>query len=117
MTQAQGIHGSGGRTYDVRELTLVRAMLLGTTRDAPLTVEEIHLATGVPGRTVRQIVSDIDGVDFLLGGTDGYFVCEYLEDGAALTHSLRSQVDTMHGRLERRLGFGPQLPRRQGTLW
>lgn len=117
MSIAQGIHGSGGRGYDWRDLAVVRDILSHTTPRAALTVEDIHLATGVLGRTVRQIVSDIDGLDFLLGGTDGYFVSEYQEDAAPLTHALQSQVDTMRFRLDRRTGFAPRLPRRQDSLF
>jgi len=103
--------------YDWRDLNAVKTVVLGTTHMAPLTVEDIHLATRVEGRTVRQILSDIDGLEFLLGGTAGYFICEYQEDGDALTHSLQSQVSSMHLRLDRRLSFTPRLPQRQGHLW
>jgi hypothetical protein len=117
VSVAQGIHGSGGRLYDWHALAVVTAVVLKTTPAAPMTVEDIHQSTGIEGRTVRQILSDIDGMDFLLGGTNGYFACEYEDDGESLTHALQSQTFTMQRRLERRLNFGPRLPRRQGRLW
>ncbi len=117
VTVAQGIHGSGGRLYDWRQLAAVRAAVLATARGQALTVESIVDATGIHGRTIRQILSDIDGLDFLLGGTDGYFVCEYADESFGLTHMLQSQVETMHRRLARRTAFAPRLPLLQGRLW
>jgi len=120
MTQAtieQGIHGSGGRLYDWRELNAVKSTLLTTEIRRPLTVAQIDDLTHIPGRTVRQIVSDLDAIEFMLGGTRGYFVAEYLEDTESLTRALQSQYDSMGRRLERRRRFALYLPHRQGMLW
>jgi hypothetical protein len=115
-TLAQGLHGSGSRDFDWREQRKVVDAVLRAQRSAPLTVEDLVARTDIPGRTVRAVLSAVDGVEFLLGGTGGYFVCEYADDGDSLSAALRSQITAMTIRLERRDGMALLLPRRQGRL-
>lgn len=116
---AQGIHGSGGRSYKAHEARLVAAELkyaTGLTR--AVTVEYLARATGIGGRAVRQILSDFDGVWYLLGGgDDGYYVCEWADEGDSFTRRMRSQVTTMQERVTRRSTFAATLPTQQGDLF
>src|SRR5580765_25973 len=113
---AQGVHGSGSRDFDPQERQRVVAAVRTAAASKPLTVEDLVARTGVAGRTVRAILSVVDGDELLLGGTRGYFVADYAEDAAALTGALRSQVASMSARLERRERAAQHLPRRQEQL-
>jgi hypothetical protein len=114
---AQGLHGAGSREYDSRQAShVLEAIHSSTGRGESLTVEDLVARTDVPGRTVRAILSDADGVELLLGSAAGYFVCEFADDGDPLTRSLRSQIAAMSARVERRERYAVELPRRQGRL-
>jgi hypothetical protein len=113
---AQALHGSGSRDYDWRQAEQVLAVIHGVRRAAPLTVSDLVARTVVPGRTVRQILSDADGEQLLLGAATGYFDCDVADDGDSLTAAFRSQRATMSARVDRRDRFALRLPRRQGLL-
>lgn len=113
---AQGLHGSGSREYDWRQSEPVLAAIRNASHGAPVTVEDLVAHTGVAGRTIRQILSDADGVHLLLGGGAGYFIAEFADDADSLTNALKSQIATMTARVERRDRYGLALPRRQGVL-
>lgn len=102
VNAAQGIHGSGARSFDDDQYRrVVEAIRRGSG-----TVEQITLATGVPGRTVREIVSAADGVDILLGGDgNGYRLAETREDSERLSSRLESQAQRMYARVARRRGY------------
>ena len=119
VTTAQGVHGSGGRTYTAQQgRALLAALKLHEGRSNPITVEELAMSTGVNGRAVRQFLSDYDGAAFLLGGgDDGYFVCAYADEGDAFTGRIASQIRTMQERVDRRRDFAQQLPRQQEGLF
>lgn len=102
---AQGVHGVGSAEYSQDQYVRVVAAFLGQA--GPVTALELHRLTGVPGLTVRQIMSAADGVDFLLGGSgaDGYRRASSPEDAARLTARFRSQIGRMAARAERRQAF------------
>jgi hypothetical protein len=99
---AQGVHGVGSREYSEEQYALVVETFL--VQDAPVTVAQLHAVTGVPGRTVRQIMSAADGVAFVLGGSsqDGYRRATDPAEARRLSQQLGSQVRTMSARLARR---------------
>ena len=114
VNRAQGIHGDGGRNYTAAQARRVFDCMKASTT---MTVEDIADATGVHGRAVRDIIRDYDGVWYLIGGNDGYQLCEFADDGNSLTLRLHRQVRTMMDRLERRARFAQTLPRRQAELF
>lgn len=119
VDRAQGIHGNGGRSYTAAQgRTLSERLKTHVGKANPTTVEQLSDATGVGGRAVRQFLSDYDGVWFLLGGgDDGYFICEFADEGSGFTHRIQSQVRTMQDRLSRRNGFAEGLPSMQFGLF
>lgn len=76
------------------------------------------LMMGGRERAMRQIISDIDGVEFVLGtGDGGQWIAEFYEEAEPGTARLGSQARTMQERVDRRRAFANQrLRRRQGTL-
>lgn len=119
VDRAQGVHGAGGRTYTAAQgRSLSAALKLHEGPTQAVTVEELAMATGVNGRAVRQFLSDYDGVWFLLGGgDDGYFVCEWADDGDGFTRRVASQIKTMQERVDRRRQYAGTLPRKQEGLF
>jgi len=85
---------------------------------ARVTVEDLAAQTGIPGRTIRAIVSEADGVEFCVGGGDeGLYLAESFEEAEGMTGRLFSQAMRMRERAQRRLEYARKnLPRRQGQL-
>ena len=118
-SRAHGTHGSGARDYDGKQAASVRHVLRGHVGAASaVTVDELARATGIGGRTVRAVLSDLDGRDFVLGvAGDGVYVCETADEADGLTAKLESQARKMGERVERRRAFAAGLPRSQGYLF
>ena len=116
---AHGLYGSGPRTYTDAEYDRVVSYFLSVCIEAT-TIEQVALATGLGGRTVRAVLSEADGREFLMGGNDvGVFMCDHGDHDAAERWSarLRSQITRMTDRLARRRGFAEGLPHQQGRFW
>lgn len=112
QSRSQGTHGSGARDFDPRQyqavVKLIKDMKPG---EDCLTVDEISSWLNVPGRTVREIVSRADGVEFLLGGDgNAYRLATDAADAARLTHRFLSQAGKMHERAGRRSKYAATLP-------
>lgn len=102
-TRGQGVHGSGGRDYSPAQYRLVVDAIKAIPDGHAVTVELVSNATGVPGRTVREVISAADGVDILLGGEgNGYRRATCPSDAERLTRRYESQVRRMAERVERR---------------
>ncbi len=110
--RSQGVHGSGGRTFTPSQrASVVSVMLQHIGRRNILTLEQITELTSIAGRTVRQIISECDGVEFVNGGAkSGYFVAEYLEETVHGSAQLRSQALQMLARADRRDALAKSLP-------
>lgn len=103
VIRSQGVHGSGGRNYSPGQYTAVVRMIAGLAEGEVVTVEDVASQTGVPGRTVREIVSAADGVEFLLGGDgQGYRLATSQADAERLTQRHASQARRMFERSQRR---------------
>lgn len=108
----------GGQAYSGAELREVTEALKPSTRLLPSTVAAIALSTGVPGRTVRQVVSDMDGRVMLIGKrNNGLYVCHYADDGDEYTTALERHWRSERERVRRRKLFAGRLPRWQRTLF
>jgi hypothetical protein len=108
--RSQGTHGSGRRDFDPRQYRRVVDMITAMDNET-LTVEDVSRETGVPGRAVREIVSQADGVEFLLGGDgNGYRLATDAADAARLTQRFLSQAGKMHERAGRRSKYAATLP-------
>jgi hypothetical protein len=101
---AQGVHGVGSAEYTEAQYALVVGTFKRLAAHGPVTALALHQATGVPGLTLRQIMSQADGVDFLLGGSgaDGYQIANDAAEATRLTQRFGSQVRKMAGRIQRR---------------
>lgn len=115
VSRGQGIHGSGSREYTVAEAKSVITLLKGA--EQPLTIEEIADAVGMTGkgRSIRQLLSDFDGIEYLLAGDDdGVLLCRWSDEGDQKTRRLNSQAHKMLERVERRTRYAAAfLSRRQ----
>lgn len=118
MTDRLDITRRGRRDYTEAEADAVAAYMLAycVGAAAAQTAADIASRLGMDGRTVRQIVSDLDGVAFLVGGGDeGWFVAEYAEDAEGMTRRLQATAAALSARVERRAAF--DIARRQASLW
>ena len=118
-TRRLDVTRAGDREYDEHQAASVRLALedrVGPAR--AVKVADLAERTGVDGRTVRAIVTDLDGVVFLIGGgDDGLFVCAFAEEGEPLTRRLSATEKALADRVHRRRLYAThQLPRRQETL-
>lgn len=95
---------SGSRVYSPADRAHVIAVFnrLVRTGGTPIPVDALAATTGRPGRTVRQIMVDADGVEFLLkGGDKGYDVAKTYEEAKPYIARLKSQATTMLERVHR----------------
>lgn len=110
----------GSRDYTPDQAALVLRVLLGRVGPAnAIQVADLARMTGLDGRTVRAIVTDRDGEDYLLGGgDDGLYVCTVAEQGDALTARCEATAATLGRRVLRRRTYAAAfLPRRQPALF
>jgi len=85
----------------------------------PTTEPDCAAALGMNPRTVRSILADADGVDFVLAGGDtqgGTYVAEFYEQADRKTRGLLSRARKLRERAERRLHYATRLPCRQAPL-
>jgi|SRR5215831_946874 len=108
----------GGQQYTGNEVREVMQALQHTYYARPLNTASIAIQTGVPGRTIRQIVSDLDGRVMLVGKrASGMFVCHYADEAAEYTTALDKHWRSERERVRRRRAFSENLPRRQGMMF
>lgn len=116
MSRAQGIHGSGSRDYSPGDEFRIRTALQASA--GYLTVAQLVFLTGCEGRTVREVLSQIDGTDLVLaGGDEGYKIARTVEEAEPMTRRLESQARKMMERATRRRNQSSLLVREQGGLW
>ena len=107
---AQGVHGAGWRDYTPEQYTRVVEAVRRDGAAAAVTVAQVSEATGIPGRTVREIVSDADGVEFVLGGSgNGYQIATSPADAERITARILSQASRMRDRARRRMKAAANL--------
>lgn len=119
MNKALDVTRQGRRDYTLGQEYQVVEAILSRGPDAPITVARLAEVLGMDGRTVRQIVSDNDGVAYLLGGGDeGYYACPFADDGEEMTARLANQAATLRARVDRRIMYADaQMARRQGRMF
>jgi hypothetical protein len=118
MKRWTGSKDSGTREYTSDERARVVAELLKHVGSYhATTIETLGKTVHVEGRALRQIISDVDGVDLVVGydDHDRVFVCEHGYQADHHTAKLLAQARAMQERAERRRDFfGPQIE--QGAL-
>lgn len=108
----------GGQSYSGVEVRSVLDVLQHTTYQLPINVGGIALSTGVPGRTVRQIISDMDARVMLIGKrNNGLFVCHYADEAEPYSLALDRHWHAERARVYARRLMERDLPRRQGFLF
>lgn len=108
-----------GWAYSTEDVARVRDTLVTrhVGREQAVTLEDLSLETGIEGRPLRAIISEIDGVNLLVGYTRRrVFVAEFIEDGAGWTKRLLTIIESMTRRANRRVSFSSSLPPRQWSL-
>jgi len=118
----QDVTRMGGQNYKPSELRDVVGVLEETSYAAPMRLKEIVHAAGVDGRSIRQILRDLDARLMLIGKKQlaqgkGLFVCQYADEGEPYTRALdrhgRSEIE----RAERRRLYERSMPRRQFLMF
>ena len=112
---------SGSREFSPDEYARVRRELLsgryvGASNVIP--VAEFASTVGMEGRTLRAILTDLDGVVCVIAYVeDGMFVCEFYEETEPWTRVLIARAQREFARAERRRAYAEDaLPRRQEVL-
>lgn len=123
----QGVHGMGSpnEQWSAEEVAALIEELtqrhLG--KDTAITVTRLKERMGFDiegGRGERNLVSQLDGVAFLLGEWNtGYYTAEWQEEAEAGNHRLESQINEMTERLERRREYleAHPLPKKQQGMF
>lgn len=112
---------AGSREFSPDERARVlRELLSGRYTGASnvIPVAEFAAIGGLEGRTLRAILTDLDGTECLIAYTeDGFFLAEYAEEGESHTRILQARARTEFARAERRQAWADaHLPRRQEML-
>ena len=103
--RTQGIHGSGARSYKPEQAAHVLMILNNECvgRSHAMKADALGDRVGLLGRAVRDVVRDLElGRKILTDGTDGYYVCETVEDAERGTRRFESQVKNMQERIAAR---------------
>lgn len=123
MTSWHGSQLSGRREYnDAEAKRVVYALIFNCTGEAQAISAADFAENYCPGldpRTVRAIVSDRDGVDYLLAnpGDGRQWVCEIADEGDTTTAKLRARAKTELERAARRTAYAnTQLGRQQMAM-
>ena len=118
MATAWDKRGAGGREYTPGQYERVTAELRRHVgRPLRTTVEQVHIATGVPPRTVRAVFSDADGVAFVIAESDdGVWVAEALRGHGRGTAPAVAGAAGCWKAPKRREAMAEGLGRRQGAL-
>ena len=121
-----GAQGGGARDYtDVQARQVVELLREHVTgRANAISSDDFHTAfvaaLGISPRAFRAIVSDRDGIDFLVAneGNGRLYLCETADEGEATTARLAARAQTELRRVSRRRAFAVErLGRRQGLLF
>lgn len=114
-----GGEGAGSPTFKPAEKErVIRAMAGHIGRSHRTSQSRLAVEVDLDGRTVRAILSQIDGVIYVLvtPSNGELYVAEWYEDAERTTRQLRSRARKMNERSDRRDLMAPDLPRRQGVF-
>lgn len=111
-----GSIGAGRREYEPADVErVVRALPRG--RQEAMSLRTFVDSVGMEARAVRAILSDRDGLDFLLAYDDNLmWAAEFAEEGYGHTEMLRARARKELARVARRERFAATMARRQGVL-
>ena len=97
-----GISGSGKRGYTEAQYWIVVDCIKANAVEG-ITVSDVARKTGISGRTLRDIVSDADGREFVLGGAGNkYRVAFDMLSVKRLHMRWRASMKTLNLRIIRR---------------
>ena len=115
---AHGVHGQGTRAYTPAQRSAVVAALRSHVGpDRAVKVAALAAEAGVPGRTVRQLLSDVDGQEMLLaGGNEGVWVASLPDEAEEFTRRMESQIGAMAERVRRRRRLARRFDKTQRRM-
>lgn len=110
-----GANDAGSRTYAANQRAAVIAELRRHVgKNHATTMNDLAIACRINGRALRQLISDLDGVELLLAfNEDVIYVAETADDADQFTGRLRHQAERMLERVQRRDTLAVTLPRGQ----
>jgi len=118
-----GRKDTGGQTYTESDVMRVRkAMGIRVGRDRAISLEILRANCLLEARTLRAILSDRDGIDYVLsfvgedGGSKAVFACEFADDAEGYTRRLMAQAETILERVTRRRRAVVAMGRKQAQL-
>lgn len=111
-----GAAQSGSRDYTSEDVAHVLEELPRGRQEA-VSLRTFANLLGMEARTLRAILSDRDGLDWLMSyGDDLIYDVEYVEEARAHTERLRARAVSELERVGRRERYAVTLPRRQPEL-
>lgn len=112
---------SGSQIYRPRDVDEVFACLEQAGPRSPISNADIEAATGVQGRTIRQIIADHSGVDHPVvckAGASGFYLPQSYEDCEPTWRATERAIRSAQQRLEREKTWAAKnLERRQFGLF
>lgn len=118
MTRSwSGAAQSGSRDYEPEDIARVLDALPAGRQEA-VTSRTFAEMLGMDARTVRAILSDHDGIDYLQARDgDLFWDAAYLEEATGHTELLRARAQSEMARVARRERYArTKLQRRQGAM-
>lgn len=118
MANWYGKQRAGWYTYtqDEMEVTVARLREHCTGYENRMDAPAFYDLCPVSPRAVQAILSDRDGIDFLLARYPAIFICTSAEEGDSTTQKLKKRARTELERATRREQFAKSLPRTQPQL-
>lgn len=120
MAKWSGDKDAGAREYTegqrTRAVRWLKEKMQG--RKAALPWEVAAKMIGISNRTLRAIVSDCDGIEFIIGedGKGAYFLADFADETEHQTRVLFAAARSTKQRAERRAEYAQGMPRQQGML-
>lgn len=119
MPRWSGEKDSGAREYTPKEAQAVTDYFktrLACKADAQ-NMDEIAAGVSLRGRTLRAIISDIDGRELVVAQDEGLvWMAQFEDEAETATRQLFSRARRIRERAERRNLLASTLPRLQGRI-
>lgn len=119
MTAWSGRKDGGSRSYSpAQRERVLRALGECVGHEARTTFEKLKNVTGLENRTVREVIRDADGVEFVVAVEDTeVWIARSVDETEHHTRLLRASARSRNERADRRERYAQQLPRIQQVMF